>query len=285
MNPYRYWTIAHRKKGADWEILDKSMSGINADPFLAVENGRHFLFYEKADPITFKGYLVCMDLDADRKKARTILKEPFHLSYPNVFKVGDFWYLIPESKQNHKVTLYRAVDFPWKWERVRDLLEEDAVDTTFVFRDGSWYFYTYIDGALRLYRSGADELGLPKSLVEIRRWEASKRMRPGGKFYEENGVLYRPAQICEQFYGEALVFCRQKWDISQSIFEEEEKRELRAGEIDVFGRSAIGIHTYNKLEDYEVVDIYCEQYGVWAFLKKLLYIPLQLLYEKLRGKD
>lgn len=285
MNPYKYWTIGLRREGNAWEIPDKCMSGINADPFLVVENGRHYLFYEKADPITFKGYLVCMDLDAGKKKARTILREPFHLSYPNVFKVKDKWYMIPESKQNHRVTLYRATDFPWKWEKLRDLLEEDAVDTIFIFREGKWIFFTYIDGGLRIFTSDCDVDGLPQGLQEINRLEPSLRTRPGGNFFEDNGLLYRPAQICEHFYGEAIVFCRQKWDIKHQIYTEEEERVLRAEEVQVLNRKAIGIHTYNRADDYEVVDLFCEQTGLPAFFKKLVYIPLQILYEKIKGKE
>lgn len=285
MNPYKYWTIAFRRNGGEWEIPDRSKSGIQADPFLAVENGHHYLFYEKADPVTFRGKLVCMDLDARKRKARTILKEPFHLSYPNVFKVRATWYMIPESKQNHKVTLYHATEFPWKWEKVKDLLEVDAVDTTFWFKEDKWNFFTYINGALHIYTSNADRDGLPQELKEMTGQLPSKRTRPGGNFFTEGNALYRPAQICEQFYGEALVFCRQKWNIKTGEYEEEEKKELHAEQIKVPGDDTpIGIHTYNRVDDMEVVDLYCEQSGIGAFIKKMFYIPLQIIYEKVKGK-
>lgn len=285
MNPYKYWTIAFRRNGGEWRIPDRSKSGIQADPFLAVEKEHHYLFYEKADPITFKGKLVCMDLDDPKRKAKTVLKETFHLSYPNVFKVRDRWYMIPESKQNHKVTLYQATEFPWSWVKVRDLLEEDAVDTTALYKENKWIFFTYIDGALHIYAADADENGLPRELKKVEYQEPSRRTRPGGGFLTEKDTLYRPAQICEQFYGEALVFCKQKWNIKTGEYEEEEKKELHAEQIKVLvDDTPIGIHTYNRVDDMEVVDLYCEQSGIGAFIKKLFYIPIQIIYEKVKGK-
>ena len=284
MNPYKYWTIAFRRNGGKWEFPDRSRSGIQADPFLAIESGHHYLFYEKADPVTFKGKLVCMDLDASRRKARTILKEPFHLSYPNVFKVRNQWYMIPESKQNHKITLYQATEFPWKWEKVRDLLEGNAVDTTFLYKDNKWIFFTYMDNALHIFTAEADQDGLPEKLKEVKSQKASKRSRPGGNFVTEKEKLYRPAQIGEHFYGEGLVYCRQKWNIPYDLYEEEETEELRAEQMKTPGHDVIGIHTYNRLQDMEVVDLYCEQRGIIAVIKKLVFITMQVVYEKVKGK-
>jgi len=282
MNPYKYWTIALRKKGSgEWQRPDLSKSGIQADPFLIKHEGRNYLFYEKADPVTFKGYLVCMDLDAPEKKARIILKEPFHLSYPHVFEIGGRFYMLPESKQNHKVTLYRAVEFPWSWEKYRDLLEADAVDTTCVQRDGIWYFYTYAEGALRIYTAEVDAEGVPFKLTKLAQDNPSKRRRPGGGFFQKGEDWYRPAQICEHFYGEALVFCKQNREKLPQL-SEEEQTEVRASQFKLPGMNPVGIHTYNANEDYEVVDLYCEQRGAAAFFKKLAYIPLQIIYEKVR---
>ena len=281
MNTYKYWTILLRKKGQEWSRPDKAKSGIQADPFLIKYKGENYLFYEKANPISLKGYLVCKNLDAHHSKPRVILKEPFHLSYPNVFCINENYYMIPESKQNHKITLYKAVEFPWKWEPFRDLLHADAVDTTCVQKDGQWYFYTYIEGKLQIYTAVTDETGIPLELTKLTEEKESKRRRPGGNFILDNGEWFRPAQVCENFYGEALVFCRQNWKQFPDQIEEE-SQELRAEQFAFTGLSPIGIHTYNEDGDYEVVDLYCEQGGIKAFLKKLVYIPLQIIYEKVR---
>lgn len=283
MNPYKYWTVALRKKDGEWFRPDKSKSGIQADPFLVSYNGKTYLFYEKADPITLKGYLVCMDID--KKRPKVILKESFHLSYPFVFMIGKEWYMIPESKQNHCIMLYKAKQFPWKWEPYRKLLDADAVDTTCLEREGTWYFYTYVNGTLHIYTALLDENGIPLHLKKICEQQPSKRKRPGGKFFYHDGKLLRPAQICEHFYGEALVFCTQNWTKENQVVEMEDT-ELHAGDISIKEKHLhpIGIHTYNRSEEYEVVDLYCEQRGIAALIKKTLYIPLQILYERDKKK-
>ena len=43
-----------------------------------------------------------------------VLDEPFHMSYPYVFKWQEDFYMIPESQEANSVRLYRALDFPTK---------------------------------------------------------------------------------------------------------------------------------------------------------------------------
>lgn len=291
---YKYWTIAYRKKGdtpmfkqataEGLTLLNRRKSGIQADPFLLKAGGKNWLFYESAGPITGKGKIVCADLDAAGSGAKTVLKERFHFSYPMIFCCGGQYYMIPETKQNHRITLYRAVSFPWEWEVCRDLLLTDAVDTTVFCCGGQTFLFSYAEGKLQIYRCVTDGQGVPVSAEPVSQTEPSKRKRPGGNFYKIDGEWYRPAQLCENFYGEALVFNRVVSGDGGGSYSEEETYRLEPSQFQAAIRDKVlGIHTYNADEDYEVVDLYCEQYGMAAFLKKLVFIPLQCLYE-LYGK-
>src|SRR6478735_12050113 len=45
-----------------------------------------------------------------------VLNEAWHLSYPLVFEdEGETW-MLPEAHRSNALTLYRAVDFPTRWE-------------------------------------------------------------------------------------------------------------------------------------------------------------------------
>ena len=52
-----------------------------------------------------------------------MLKEPFHLSYPYVFKHKGTYYMIPESRAAGAVRLYRARSFPLSLEFDTTLFE------------------------------------------------------------------------------------------------------------------------------------------------------------------
>ncbi len=318
---YKYWTIACRKRGkepiyrqeqvTDLAVILRARSGIQADPFLITKEGKSYLFYETAGPVTGKGKIACLALDDAHAKPRTVLKEPFHLSYPYVFCRAGQYYMMPESRQNHKVMLYRAKRFPWEWEPCRDLLEKDAVDSTLFECGGKQYLFTYCDGALEIYECGTDEQGLPVRAALLKRFPKSKRTRPAGSVIREEDRYYRPAQLCENFYGEAVLLNEmtadalqaatgqgeqtgqadrnelpdqetpygQKEKLSPARCREQERFRIQASNIRIPGLHVLGIHTYNADERYEVVDLYCAQYSLWALVKKCCYIPLQCAYE------
>ena len=52
-----------------------------------------------------------------------VLEEPWHLSYPFLIEWGGDIWMIPESSTNRDIAIYRAVDFPLKWERHAVLVE------------------------------------------------------------------------------------------------------------------------------------------------------------------
>ncbi len=289
---YKYWTIAYRTRGTtpvyreekatDFKVVLRAKSGIQADPFLIRKDGKSYLFYETAGPVTGKGKIACLCLEEADAKPRIVLKEPFHLSYPFVFCHAGEYYMMPEGRQGHRVMLYRAKRFPWEWEPCRELLAEDAVDSTLFARGGKQYLFTYRDGALEVYACETDGKGLPQKTVLLHRSPKSKRMRPAGNVIRDGDRYLRPAQLCENFYGEAVLI--NEIDMEREDFWERERFRLQASRIQIPGLEILGIHTYNADERYEVVDLYCVQDSPWALVKKCCYIPLQMIYERWQKK-
>ncbi len=88
-----------------------------ADPFLVRDGKNWDLFFEVYNNDTQQG-----DLAVATSKnlwtwnyQKVIIDEPFHLSYPYVFRAGDEYYLIPESFEANSIRLYKADEFPTKW--------------------------------------------------------------------------------------------------------------------------------------------------------------------------
>ena len=52
-----------------------------------------------------------------------MIEEDFHLSYPFIFEYKEEVYIIPDSCNNRSIRLYKAIEFPMKWEYQYDLLK------------------------------------------------------------------------------------------------------------------------------------------------------------------
>jgi len=72
-----------------------------------------------------------MDRDGLWKLPVKVLERDYHLSYPFLFEWNGNLYMIPETKGNKAIELYRCTRFPNKWEiRERPCGRVQAVDST-----------------------------------------------------------------------------------------------------------------------------------------------------------
>ena len=135
-----------------------------ADPFLIKEGKTWNLFFEVYNDETQQGDLAL----ATSKNTwfwnyeKVILDEPFHLSYPYVFKADGEYYLIPESFEANSIRLYKADGFPTKWSFVKVLVHgRDYVDNSIVYYNGKWWLFSSVTDNDKLYLHYADTLTGP----------------------------------------------------------------------------------------------------------------------------
>jgi len=187
-----------------------------ADPILHVRDGVPHLFVEIYDEAAGRAHLGVIVIDADGRASpvRTILKRPYHLSYPYVFdRDGETW-MIPETAQASTVELYRAVNYPERWDLEQILITDVSLgDATLIDHGGlTWLFGSTARGGsywdtLDLYmaehwRGPYRPHRLNPVLVDAR------AARPAGPMLRRDGTLLRPAQDCTRGYGSALTLCR-----------------------------------------------------------------------------
>ncbi len=234
---------------------------IYADPFPALEHGKTYIFFEELTFATKKGHISVGEWEHDKLvNIRTVLSEKYHLSYPFVFKENHEWYMVPESRANQSIDLYRAVDFPEKWEKQNVLMEGiSAVDATLVQKDGRWWMFVNI--AENKGSSAFDELFLYSSpSLANPKWVSHpcnpivsdvKNARMAGKLFLKNGEWIRPAQDCSVRYGYAIHFNKiTKWTCQE--YEEEMVGEI----LPDWDAHLLGTHTFNKNEKIAVMDAY-----------------------------
>lgn len=178
-----------------------------ADPFMVKENSTWYMFFEVMGAHTKHGDigLAISDDGFNWAYKQIVLDEPFHLSYPYVFKWKNEYYMIPESHRANSIRLYKAADFPTQWSFVRTLLYGSYVDPSIFRYDDRWWIFaqTNLKGndTLRLYYS--NDLGGPWNEhpeSPIITGDANIA-RPGGRVLIFDGQIVRYAQDDDPSYG------------------------------------------------------------------------------------
>ncbi len=218
-----------------------------ADPFMLLDNSRYYLFFEALTTKERKGVIGLADSDdgCEWKYRQVVLDEPFHLSYPYVFKHENEIYMIPESSWDFSVRLYRAIEFPCRWEFEHELLKGYRfADPSVIQYQGTWWMFVSTAGSDVLNLYYADELKGPwhqhprSPLLKLNKHIA----RPGGRLIELDGNLYRFAQDDEPLYGlQVLAF--QVTEITKSSYQERQISQFEMDKATKNGWNAHGMHT------------------------------------------
>jgi hypothetical protein len=203
--------------GTRWNVLADPVDHFYADPFPLHWRGRDYLFFEDLDHKTGKGVIAAVTFDEAGRPgpAITVIEEPWHLSYPFLIERGGEIFMIPESSANRDIALYRAVEFPLRWERHAVLVEGiEAADATIVEHDGLLFMFAVVRDGIGGY---SDTLAIWWSTDLFGPWQPhpdnpvlvdDRTARPAGNFVRQNGSLYRPVQDCRRAYGAALGFMK-----------------------------------------------------------------------------
>jgi hypothetical protein len=180
-----------------------------ADPFMLKKDETWYLFFEAYNQIKRRGEIgVATSRNAETwSYKKIVLKSPFHLSYPHVFQWNNQFFMIPESS-HQGVVLYYAQDFPYRWKRLKTLIDvEGLVDSTIFFSDDIWWLFTSQDGkgpndkALRLYYAAEPTGNWDEHPQNPIKSDRSNLTRCAGRVIRYNNNLIRFAQNGLPAYG------------------------------------------------------------------------------------
>jgi len=229
-----------------------------ADPFLIEKNGRTFLFFEDYRFATQKGLISCCEVDAmgNRGEPRVVLECPYHLSYPFLFEWQGEIRLIPETRDNRTIEMYKAENFPYSWTREAVLMSDvGAADSTLLQYQGKWWLFT---AGIQDHASPNQFLFLYYAESPKGPWTAHpknpivsdpRRARPAGNLYFENGRLIRPGQDCSRSYGYAVQLNRVNV-LTETDYWEEPLTRITPSQMP----GSLGIHTMNQSMKHQVID-------------------------------
>lgn len=263
---FTQWFVAIRKRqpgrnfdnASDYRIIRPPADRFYADPFVLAKNGSTYLFLEDYRYSEKRALISYCKLDADGVpgEIEEVLRRPYHLSYPFLLEHEGEMYMIPETKENRAVELYRATEFPTQWALEATLLKDIfAVDATIqLIDDKFWMFVGLSNGQY----SNCDELALFYADSLLGPWTPHRnnpvvsdvrRARPAGALFYENGKLIRPSQDCAKAYGYALCFSE---ILVLNEMEYSERPFARVGP--EWASNNLGTHTYSRTDAFEVID-------------------------------
>ena len=274
------WVCAYRKSNLPFNELNGVQKNFQmvkcpkgywaADPFLFEKDGIVYLLVEYTDTKKKKSALAIKRIVPEEDPDFTIIYEfPYHTSYPCIFEWNGELYIIPETKSAKEIALLSCKQWPYKWEKKAVLKTNiDAADCTPFINHNRPYLLIYEEN--KTIKLSVAEL-FPEEgkigVIKLLKQYKDKVARPGGKLFYSNDNLIMVRQPGIKFYGEKIQFV--KIDIDNS-FSEEIINELTPEQIAVsVGGKLIGIHTYNKIGEIEVIDLFVKKFSI---LKPLRYV-------------
>ncbi|RKR07170.1 hypothetical protein CLV91_3155 [Maribacter vaceletii] len=230
------------------------------DPFIHFKNEIYYIFFEDMSIKENIGKISVIEINekGEHTNPQIIIDEKYHLSYPFLIEEKDTLYMIPESGMNRTIDIYKCVDYPYKWEYLKNLMNNiNAKDTTVFKYNGLFWLFTILQeqkGAstqeeLSLFYS--NDLFTENWYPHIQNPIVSdiKKARPAGNIFIHNNRIYRPAQDCSIHYGYGMRIM-EIISLTKENYEEKEVQSIHPN----WAKDLISTHTINHLNKLTVID-------------------------------
>ena len=240
-------------------FLQPPMGMHYADPFVIRQDGKSYVFFESWFETHKKGRIevACLDSLGRWSSPELALERPYHLSYPHIFSWRGGIYMLPETRHNRTIEIYRSLNFPCAWKLEAVLRENvDAVDTTLFEQSGCWWMFT---AGLGETNDRLRQLSIFHSSSPFGPWQSHTKnpvvidfrtARPAGNLFRSGNLLIRPAQDCRSRYGYAVTWNKVE-TLTNTTY-----RETRVGSLNPsFRNGYAAIHTFNQDEQWQVFDV------------------------------
>ena len=264
---YECWTIFTGSQGFFEQITSSSIplhmpkDEFWADPFLFSYNQKEYLFFENYSYKTKRGKISCGILENGQlSEIGDVLEFNFHLSFPFIFEEDGEIFLMPESSENKKLQVFKALEFPYKWELYSTAFEGEAVGDAFFHIDEEQQKWLFVNKQAAKTAPMNSELFIYKvdsikfnSLIPHQQNPViidARVARNGGSIFKHNNQWYRPSQRnIDGVYGRALNINR----IDKLTIDEYVETTVQIIEPD-FDKKLMGLHHLHECNGKFVFD-------------------------------
>jgi len=271
------------KKEIIWLYPEKSYQFI-ADPFGIWKNNQLYLFFEFLDYRYKKGRIDCIIFDKNFQKIseHNVLKNNSHLSYPFIIKDNNEIYMIPESSTSGKTFIYKSVDFPLKWEKIKEVIPDTAmIDASVIKYQNKWWIFYSLPG-----KNGRalKEMYIAYSESLLGEWKMHKNnpvsnnielSRLGGKPFILDNLIHLPVQDSKKTYGGQVNILK----LSKLTPNDFKAIKIKTIKPNLHNRFPDGLHTVSECENVTLIDCKKQDFSNsrrWIDLQRRIgrFIPL-----------
>jgi hypothetical protein len=183
-----------------------------ADPFFLKVKDTFYLFVEHQKLKGGASIALLTSTDGLHYTPKgTVLKEKFHLSYPQVFTYKNEFYMLPESQQSHQVLLYKAKKFPYQWAICDTLIKNIQLKDPSIYLSDTLNILLACDKKQTLHMYQADSLFGNWKLHAQPNVLTGSESRPGGRITAYKNRLILPIQNAANGYGYGLSLYEMKF--------------------------------------------------------------------------
>lgn len=127
--------------------IENPRNGFLADPFVIEAAGRTYCFVEELEFDDGRGWISAYELTESRAiRIGKVIAEPFHMSFPYLFRHGTGIYMVPETASNGDIRIYECVRMPDGWTLKKSLsIGTPTADTMLFEHAGRWWMFTNPD--------------------------------------------------------------------------------------------------------------------------------------------
>lgn len=237
-----------------------------ADPFiLQVTDEIIALLVEKWSYEREKGCIAKIIIDRKTNKiinSKVILQLDTHLSFPAIYKKEGEIFVCPENSESGCHHVYKYEDRSENLTFIKCICPLPLTDAVMTELLGDRLLFS-----TQSYDANGNKLDVFKWNAENGIFELSSSLsfeekiaRMAGHFFEHDGVVYRPAQVCNTAYGQAVSL--QRVEKKDKTFNIVEIRRLFSTNKKLHN----GMHTFNYSQGVIVVDAWG---WIHPFLRKL----------------
>lgn len=225
-----------------------------ADPFILdiTDNEIFVLVEEWYDPLQ-RGRISKLTIDKqtfELVNLKVMIETDFHLSFPAIDRKPDGIYIHPESCAINKLESYKYDSETDCFNKVGVLSELPLTDSVC-----NNYFGQNLMFSTKLPDANGKELGIyywdsEKERYALKEYYHFKEniSRMAGNFFEYNGNIYRPGQVCIKSYGDAVSIQKVSYNNKKWDFKEIRRINSPHPYLD------LGFHTFNVFKKIIVVD-------------------------------
>jgi hypothetical protein len=255
-----------------WFYLD-SFDKFVADPFFVKSrDGNLKIIFEDYPFSDDYGKISLMTIDKGFRQIheKLLLDTGSHLSYPFVYYENNKIFIFPEAAKSGKLSCYEYDPADESLKFIKDIIDLPLRDATFLKYGNKYWIFAIIsdDDDYKMHLFFSDSLLGPYKAHKNNPVKCGLNgTRSAGNFTEVDGVIYRPAQNCNNGYGESIII-NKLIELNEDNVSEVPYLTITLNKKNKNNKAIHSLHTINQIDNTLVIDGEQWTFAPWTQLKK-----------------